>query len=255
MTAQLELTALKNFPLIEPRDDLVAIIIQSLKDSGLVLENGDVLVLAQKVISKAENRYAYLNDVKPSEHAIALGKKTDKDARVVDLILNESNAVVRHRKGVIIVEHSLGYVHANAGIDQSNIQSDATNPRVLLLPKNPDASAANLRFELKQQTGVEAAVIINDSAGRAWREGTQGFAIATAGFKPLLDLVGQVDLFERQLEATKVAVADELAAAASFLMGQAAEGAPVVLIRGAKLVPYHLGSCDLIRERAHDLFR
>lgn len=255
MATQLELTALKNIPLIEPGDDLVAIITQSLEDSGLLLEDGDVLVLAQKVISKAEDRYAYLNDVKPSGHALALAKKTDKDARVVQLILNESNAVVRHRKGVIIVEHCLGYVHANAGIDQSNIQSDITNPRVLLLPKDPDASAAGLRAKLKQKVGVEAAIIINDSAGRAWREGTQGFAIATAGFKPLVDLIGHVDLFERPLEATKVAVADELAAAASFLMGQASEGAPVVLVRGAKLAPYHLGSNDLIRERSHDLFR
>ncbi len=255
MSTRLEFITLQNFPLVEPGDNLLTLIIQSLQDSGVELENDDVLVLAQKVISKAENRYAYLNEIEASKEAIELAAKTDKDPRVVELILNESVDVVKHRKGAIIVEHRLGYVHANAGIDQSNIHSDSDNPRVLLLPINPDKSAAQLRQGLQQQTGKQVAIIVNDSAGRAWREGTMGFAIGTAGFEPVVDLIGQVDLFDRPLEATTVAIADELAAAGSFLMGQAAEGAPVVLIRGAKLPTSNQGSKALIRARAIDMFR
>jgi coenzyme F420-0:L-glutamate ligase / coenzyme F420-1:gamma-L-glutamate ligase len=163
--------------------------------------------------------------------------------------------VLRVRKGTIIVEHRHGYVHAHAGIDQSNIASDSANPRVLLLPENPDASAARLREQLRAATGVDIAVIINDSAGRAWRNGVIGFALGCAGFEPLENRIGTRDLFGRALEVTQVAVADELAAAASFLMGQAAEGAPVVLIRGADITRADVNSRALLRAREQDLFR
>jgi len=255
MSDSLSLHALPNFPLVEPGDNLAEAITESLTDAGLLLQSGDVLVVAQKIISKAENRYAYLNHIEVSDEAKSLAQSTEKDPRVVQLILDESVEVVRYRPGAIIVEHKLGYVHANAGIDQSNIESDDTNQRVLLLPENPDASASELRKKLVHHAGVELGVIINDSAGRAWRNGTLGFAIGSAGFEPVVDLVGKKDLFGRELEVTSVAVADELAAAASFLMGQAAEAVPVVLIRGAALVSSDVGSTSLIRHRDQDLFR
>lgn len=255
MNSQLSLTALPDFPLVEPGDDLATLILDCLAAAGQSLVEGDLLVLAQKIVSKAENRYAYLADIEPGEEAVALAAEADKDPRQAELILRESREVLRKRPGVIIVEHKLGYVHANAGIDKSNITSEADNPRVLLLPEDPDASARELRETLRQRAGVDVNIIINDSAGRAWRNGTLGFAIGTAGFEPVEDRVGDADLFGRALEVTEVAVADELAAAASFLMGQAAEGAPVVLVRGARLRPSQQGSSRLLRHRDQDMFR
>ncbi|MGJ8686062.1 MAG: coenzyme F420-0:L-glutamate ligase [Spongiibacteraceae bacterium] len=256
MTTQgLTLWPLPNFPLVEPGDDLAALISASLAAGGHVLQEGDLLVLAQKVISKAEGRYAYLNEVVPSAEAEALALECDKDPRHVELILRESNRVVRKRPGVIIVEHKLGYVHANAGIDRSNISSDEDNPRVLLLPEDSDASAEALRLTMQKLTGVAPHIIINDSAGRAWRNGTLGFSLGSAGFLALQNRVGDHDLFGKALEVTEIAVADELAAAASFLMGQAAESVPVVLIRGADLIASDAGSASLIRDAAMDMFR
>jgi len=252
---RLELSALPGLPKVEPGDDLAALILAGLERLGETLRDGDVLVLAQKIVSKAENRYAYLNDIEPGAQALELAQAADKDPRLAELILRESAAVLRTRKGAIIVEHRNGYVHANAGIDQSNIESDPDNPRVLLLPENPDASAAQLRARLRELSGADVAIIINDSAGRAWRNGVIGFALGSAGFVVLENRIGTCDLFGRPLEITEIAVADELAAAASFLMGQAAEGAPVVLIRGATLTPAGTGSGALIRAREQDLFR
>ncbi|MGK0499110.1 MAG: coenzyme F420-0:L-glutamate ligase/coenzyme F420-1:gamma-L-glutamate ligase [Oceanicoccus sp.] len=251
----MRLTALSDFPLVEPGDNLCQQIINSLASSQLELADGDVLVLAQKIVSKAENRYAYLNDVEPTAEAITLAQQIHKDPRQVELILSESNEIVRQRPGVVVVEHRLGYVHANAGIDKSNIHSDDDNPRVLLLPLDSDASAGRLRATLLTQTGKVIYIIINDSAGRAWRNGTVGMAIGTAGFEPVENLIGSNDLFNRPLEVTEVAVADELAAAASFMMGQADEASPVVHIQGAKLRPATVGSGSLIRDKSKDMFR
>lgn len=253
--SKITLSALPDFPLVEPGDDLVALILASLHGAGQTLADGDVLVLAQKIVSKAENRYGYLNQVDPAAEALELAQRADKDPRLAQLILDESKEVVRVRPGVVIVEHRLGYVHANAGIDKSNIHSDEQNPRVLLLPLDSDASAASLREQIKLKSGRDIYIIINDSAGRAWRNGTVGMAIGTAGFEPLENLIGDQDLFDRPMEVTEVAVADELAAAASFMMGQAAQGSPVVHIRGAQLRPSSLGSKPLIREKSKDLFR
>jgi coenzyme F420-0:L-glutamate ligase/coenzyme F420-1:gamma-L-glutamate ligase len=252
---RVQMTALPGFPMVEPGDDLAALIVAGLDRAQETLRDGDVLVLAQKIVSKSENRYAYLNDVTPSSDAHELAEYVDKDPRLVELILRESVEVLRTRKGAIIVEHRNGYVHANAGIDQSNIQSQSDNPRVLLLPENPDASAAQLRARLRELTGAAVAIIINDSAGRAWRNGVIGFALGTAGLVPLENRIGTRDLFGRALEITEVAVADEIAAAASLMMGQAAEGSPVVLIRGADVSPSEAGSGALIRAREQDLFR
>lgn len=255
MTTPLSLHALPGFPLVEPGDDLSALILGALDRAQLTLQDGDVLALAQKIVSKAENRYAYLNDVEPSTAAHELAEMADKDPRIAELILRESTDVVRVRKGAVIVRHRNGYVHANAGIDQSNISATDDNPRVLLLPVNPDRSAQQLREAIRKSTGVDVGVIINDSAGRPWRTGVTGFAIGTAGFVPLVSKIGAPDLYGRPLEITEIAVADELAAAASFAMGQAAEGTPVVLIRGAQLSQGEQGSQTLIRPLEQDLFR
>lgn len=252
---RLELIPLAGFPLVEPGDDLAQLILQALAGNRLSLAAGDVLVLAQKIVSKSENRYARLADVTPTAAARELAARAGKDPRVVQLLLEESREVLRVRPGVIIVEHRNGYVHANAGIDQSNIHRDPDDPRVLLLPVDPDHSAAALRAALAAATGVAPQVIINDSMGRAWRNGTVGAAIGTAGLAPLYDRIGDRDLFGNVLEVTEPAVADELAAAASLVMGQAAEGCPVVLARGARLPVAECGSTALLRDRALDLFR
>ncbi|MEQ8263973.1 coenzyme F420-0:L-glutamate ligase [Pseudohaliea sp.] len=252
---QVILTALPQFPLVQSGDDLGTMIVSAMERAGLRPEPGDVLVVAQKIVSKAEDRYAYLNGVAVSAEAEALAAEVDKDPHLVQLILSESVEVVRKRRGVLIVRHRKGYVHANAGIDQSNIDSDPENPRVLLLPTDPDRSARALRRALRESFGCEMAVIINDSAGRAWRNGTVGMAIGSAGFEPVENLVGKADLYQRRLQTSEVAVADELAAAASLVMGQAAEASPVVLIRGVALSPVETGSQGLIRESALDLFR
>ena len=255
MTARLELIPLQNFPLVEPGDDLALLIWDSLRANNLALQEGDVLVIAQKIISKAEGRYVRLADVTAGAEALALAERAGKDPRQVELILRESNAVVRVRPGVIIVEHRNGYVHANAGIDKSNIANDTQDPRVLLLPQDPDKSAQALRQALKGRTAIAPQVIINDSMGRAWRNGTVGLAIGTAGLEPLQNQVGEADLFGNTLEVTEPAVADELAAAASLVMGQAAQACPVVLARGAGLAVAECGSGGLIREKHMDMFR
>ncbi len=255
MAASLQLTALKDFPLVEPGDDLAVLIHTALSVTGLELQVGDVLVLAQKIVSKAEDRYVRLAQVQPSAEALDLARRADKDPRQAELILRESSEVVRVRPGVVIVEHRQGYVHANAGIDKSNISIDPDDPRVLLLPEDSDRSAMRLRERLTELCGIAPQIIINDSAGRAWRNGTVGIAIGTAGLDPLYNQIGERDIFGNVLEVTEAAVADELAAAASLLMGQAAEASPVVLVRGANLAPAETGSTALLRDKSKDMFR
>ncbi len=253
MSRRLQLTALPGLPLVKPGDELLPLILDAVQGAGTQLVDGDLLVIAQKIISKSEGRYVDLDEVTAGDEARRLALEVDKDPRLVELILQQSHEVVRQRPGVLIVEHKLGYVHANAGIDRSNI--DGGGDTVLLLPEDPDGSARRLRQRIADELAVDVAVIINDSAGRAWREGAIGFALGTAGFEPVLDLVGKIDLSGRPMEVTSVAVADELAAAASYLMGQADEGVPVVLISGAELAPSTAGSASLVRDRAADLFR
>jgi coenzyme F420-0:L-glutamate ligase/coenzyme F420-1:gamma-L-glutamate ligase len=220
---------------------------------GFELRDGDVLVVAQKIVSKAEGRQVDLGTVAPSARACELAATADKDPRLVELILRESQAVLRCQPGTIIVRHRLGLVMANAGIDASNVDGGAE--AVLLLPSDPDASAARLRDKLQAAAGVRLGVVINDSFGRAWRLGTVGTAIGAAGVPALLDLRGRPDRGGRALRVTEVGAADELAAAASLIMGQAAEGQPVVHVRG---FPYGLGesrAADLLRPEHLDLFR
>jgi coenzyme F420-0:L-glutamate ligase/coenzyme F420-1:gamma-L-glutamate ligase len=251
----LELLAIENIPLIEPGDDLVSILIQTIKEEKIKLRRGDILVIAQKVVSKSENRYAYLNDVAPSSEAIRIAKNSDKDPKLVQLILNESVKVIRQGRGVIVVENKLGFIHANAGIDKSNIESDTDNPKVLLLPKDPDNSALKIKEEIFRQTKLKVGIIINDSSGRAWRKGIVGIAIGSSGVEVLLNLRGQKDLYGNALEITEVGRVDEIASAASLLMGQANEGLPVILVRGIPETSKVNNVKSILRDKSEDLFR
>jgi coenzyme F420-0:L-glutamate ligase/coenzyme F420-1:gamma-L-glutamate ligase len=277
----LTLTPLTGIPLIRQGDDLADMIVQALNTTAIQLQDGDVLVIAQKIVSKAEGRMVNLETITPSQKALELSGASEKDPRVIELILQESNEILRIRPGAIIVEHKLGFVCANAGIDHSNvspigsndfIRSKATLPApetgtgevdttqnpedwVLLLPENPDCSAASIRQKIETTTGKNIGLLIIDSHGRAWRNGTVGAAIGISGLPGLVDLRGQPDLFDFHLRITQVGAADELAAAASLVMGQAAEGRPVVHVRG---FPYPLRDGrlnELLRPKDQDLFR
>ena len=253
----LTITTLQNIPIIRRGDSLADILLNSLEDTGIILQGSDILVLAQKIVSKTEGRMVNLADITPSPRAIELAPQLEKDPRLVELILQESNEVLRVRKGVIVVEHKLGFVCANAGIDHSNVMGDgdAIEEYVLLLPKDPDASARKLREEINERTGKTIGVMIIDSHGRAWRNGTVGICIGLSGIPAMVDERGWRDLFGYTLKATVVGVADELAAAASLVMGQAAEGTPAVHVRG---FPYPLGEGslrELIRPKDMDMFR
>ncbi len=253
----LVLTSLSVIPVVQPGDNLAELTIIGLSDTGITLKDGDVLVLAQKIVSKAENRFVNLDEVAPSSRAEKLAEETGKDARLIEVILRESMRVVRTREKLIIVEHRLGFVCANAGVDHSNVGSPGGQPGdwVLLLPENPDGSAQRLRSELRESTGANIGVLIIDSHGRAWRLGTVGVAIGIAGFPALLDMRGKPDLHGYTLMVTRVGLADEVAAGASALMGQADEGRPIVHVRG---LPYELREAslrELIRPEDEDLFR
>tara|TARA_B100001971_G_scaffold24190_2_gene18833 strand:+ start:19408 stop:20187 length:780 start_codon:yes stop_codon:yes gene_type:complete len=258
---ELRLNAVSGMPMVEPGDDVAALIVSAVEAMGENLQNDDVIVIAQKIISKAENRYLDLRTVIPSKEAEKLAVEVDKDPRKVQAILNESNEVVRKREGVLIVEQKLGFVQANAGIDQSNITQDGEDDdyTCLLLPVDPDLSAANIRDSIQERLGVTVGVIINDSIGRAWRNGSLGLAIGVAGFTALEDYIGQTDIYGRELVVTQVAAADELAAGASLVMGQTSEKTPVVLVRGYKPnepdEPELAGVKPLIRPKEMDLFR
>jgi coenzyme F420-0:L-glutamate ligase / coenzyme F420-1:gamma-L-glutamate ligase len=247
--------ALPGIPLVEPGDDLAAILAKALSESEVGLRNGDALVVAQKIVSKAEGRYVNLDNIKPSERAVEIARRTGKDARRVEAIISESDEIVKLGPQLVIAAHKLGFVMANAGIDESNISHDDGTERILLLPRNPDGSAAELKRRLDATFGVSVAVIINDSFGRPWRNGVVGVALGAAGFPSLVDKRGAPDLFGRKLRVTEIAVADELASAASLLMGQAAEAFPAVLARGLRFEALARPAAALVREREKDLFR
>jgi coenzyme F420-0:L-glutamate ligase/coenzyme F420-1:gamma-L-glutamate ligase len=251
--AEISIAALSGIPQVRPGDDIADIVLQGLAGSGLSLMRGDIVAIAQKIVSKAEGRMVDLREVTPSPRASELAVTVDKDPRLVELILRESTEVVRHRKGVLVVAHRNGTVLANAGIDASNVAGD--DHHVLLLPDDCDRSCRDIRARLAARTGIQPGVLVIDSLGRAWRNGTVGAALGTAGLPPLLDLRGAPDLFGRELRATQVGIADEIAAAASMLMGQADEGTPVVLLRGLQLPDGDGPASDLHRARELDLFR
>ena len=250
-----QLLALPGMPMVQAGDDLAALIEAGLGRADLKLQAGDVLVVAQKIVSKAEGRLVDLATVTPSAEATALAAEVQKDARVIELILSESVRVVRARPALVITQHRLGFVMANAGVDQSNVDSTDAAPKALLLPRDPDGSAEALRARLSATAGVPIAVIINDSFGRAWRRGTVGVAIGAAGLPSLVDLRGTPDLFGRALQVTITGFADEIAAAASLVMGQADESQPVVLVRGLTWSAPQTPAVELVRPPAEDLFR
>ena len=254
-SGQLTLIALTGIKLVEPGDDLGAIAVAAFAANGLLPEAGDVLVVAQKIVSKAEGRYVDVTTVEPSEQAIALAAEVDKDPRFVEVVLSQSKRVVRHRPGLLIVEHRLGFVMANAGIDHSNLPLQGGSERVLLLPEDPDGSALALRKRLVGVFGTDIAVVVSDSFGRAWRKGTVGVALGAAGLPALIDMRGHPDLFGRELLVTETGFADEIAAAAGLLMGQADEAVPMVLVRGLAWSAPEVPAAALIRPAEHDLFR
>jgi coenzyme F420-0:L-glutamate ligase/coenzyme F420-1:gamma-L-glutamate ligase len=255
MAGQINIIALKGVPLVHPGDDLVEIIINALTLSNQCLKNDDVLVIAQKIISKAEGRIIALGTVTPSERAKKLAVKLGKDPRQIELVLQESREIVRSKPGVVIVEQNLGLVMANAGIDRSNVVQQSDEEYVLLLPIDPDASSNRLRDKINKRLGVKVGIIINDSIGRAWRIGTTGHAIGVAGLPAVIDLRGEKDMFGKELLVSEQAVADELASAASLLQGQASEALPIVVIRGFKSNATNQTAKALIRERDMDMFR
>ena len=251
----LQFIPLPGLPIVEPGDDLVDLIASSLQRLAIRLAHRDVLVVAQKIVSKAEDRFVYLDAVEPSPRARSLAEETGKDPRLVEVILGESRRVVRHRRDVLIVEHRLGFVMANAGVDSSNVGPSGGRQRVLLLPEDPDASAADLRKRLSACFDCDVGVVISDSFGRAWRLGATGVAIGAAGLPSLQDLRGQPDLFGRELEITTVAFADQVAAGAALAIGEAAEATPVVLVRGLDWSQPATNAQALIRPPGEDLFR
>ena len=254
--AEMHVLAVPGIPLIAPGDDLSTIIIDAIESAEMEISDGDILVVAQKVVSKSEGRYVELSTVSPSARAIELAAAADKDPRVVELILSESSEVVRCAPGVIIVAHRLGYILANAGIDASNIESDAEGQeRVLLLPKDPNATSTSMRQRFETYFHRRLGVIISDSIGRAWRIGTVGTALGVSGPSAVFDQIGTPDLFDRPLRTTVSAFADQVASAAVLVMGEAAEGLPVVKVGGLQWEPAASDARLLLRPRDKDLFR
>lgn len=229
--AQVALIALPGIPMVEPGDDLAAILIAGIEATAHRPRDRDVLVVAQKIVSKAEGRYRRLDEVTPSPRAEQIAHESHKDPRLIEVILSESREVIRCKRDVVITEHRLGFVMANAGVDQSNVDHEG-GERVLLLPADPDGSCRALKQRLDAHFDVSLGVVINDSFGRAWRNGVVGVALGAAGLPSLVDMVGETDLFGRKLRVTQIALADEIAAAASLVMGQAAERQPAVLVHG-----------------------
>jgi coenzyme F420-0:L-glutamate ligase/coenzyme F420-1:gamma-L-glutamate ligase len=255
MPSAIAITALRGVPLVKTGDDLAAISLAAYTATGLAPADGDVLVVAQKIVSKAEDRIVEVATVEPSEPAIALAAETGKDPRLVEVILSESRRIVRHRPNLLIAEHKRGWVMANAGIDHSNVAPDDGAERVLLLPVDPDGSAEALRQRLAAACGKRIAVIISDSFGRPFRRGTVGIALGAAGLPAVIDWRGHPDLFGRKLEVTETGFADEIAAAASLVQGQADEGTPLVLVRGLGWSAPEAPAAALVRPPEHDLFR
>ena len=249
----INMTALPGIPIVQPGDDLVRLILDGLERAGLTLEDGDALVVTSKIVSKSEGRTVRLSDVVPGEEALRVAAETGKDARLVELVLGETRRISRAAPNVLIVEHRLGFVSANAGIDQSNLTGG--DDCVLLLPRDPDASAEGLREGLGAATGADIGVIISDSHGRPFRVGNVGVAIGVAGMPAVVDLRGQTDLFGRVLRISIQGYADMVAGSSGLLTGEGAEGRPVVLLRGLNFPKIGGRAAQLHRAPEHDLYR
>ncbi len=247
------MTALPGIPLVRQGDDLPQIILSSVTELGLKLESGDVLVVTSKIVSKAEGRLFDLRSIEPGAEAHRLAGETRKDPRIVELVLRESQKISRQSIGVLVVQHRLGFVSANAGIDQSNV--DGSDDMVLLLPFDPDSSAEAIRKRLHEQTGADVGVVISDSHGRPFRVGNVGVAIGVAGMPAVLDLRGKTDLFGRELKISIQGYADLVASTANLLTGEADEGRPIVLVRGLRFPAEQGTARDLYRSPEQDLYR
>ena len=253
MQTGLSIFPINGLPLVQAGDDIALLICAALERAGGRLQHGDILVVAQKIVSKSEGCTVHLKDIEPSPEAIRVAAETDKDPRLVELILRESSEVIRKAPGVIIVRHRLGIVSANAGIDQSNV-NHADGDCALLLPQDPDLSARRLREAVAQRTGVHAGVIVSDSMNRPWRLGTQGYAIGSAGVTVLDDRRGEADIFGRELKVTMTNQADSIANAAMLVMGETSERVPAALVRGLPVQDSMQAARDSIRPLAEDLF-
>jgi coenzyme F420-0:L-glutamate ligase/coenzyme F420-1:gamma-L-glutamate ligase len=251
-TRRLELIAPPGLPEISPGDDLARLLVDGFAAAAHALQDGDIVVVAQKIVSKSEGRIFDLADVAPGAEAERLAAETGKDARLLELVLRESDGVVRTRPGLIIARHRLGFVVANAAVDHSN---GGGGEVAILLPEDPDASAARLRAEISSIVGGDVAVVINDSMGRAWRNGTIGTAAGASGIVALDDRRGRADRDGVVLVSSEIAIADEIASAASLLMGQGDESLPAVLVRGATWAAGDGSASDLVRPLDQDLFR
>lgn len=240
-------------PEIFPGADLAGMLVDAIDASDIGLRSGDIVAVAQKIVSKAENRFVDLKAIVPSDAALALAYSSEKDPRLAELILRESRRVVRDTPAVLIVEHRSGIVLANAGIDRSNVRGD--DDTVLLLPEDADASAAELKRRLDAHYGARFGVLVTDSVGRPWRTGTTGIAIGCAGMETVDDRRGERDSFGRVLQVAEVATADCVAGAASLVMGEGAERVPVVVVRGLDAGDSDQTAGDILRPAAEDLFR
>jgi len=252
-TPALSFFPIPGIPQIEPGADLAAVLIEHITAAGLTLETGDVVTIAQKIVSKAEDRFVDLNDIEPSAQASSLAYAREKDPRLAELILRESTRIVRDTPLVLIVEHRLGIVLANAGIDRSNVDGD--DDTVLLLPEDPDASAAALRGRLEAHFGLALGIIITDSVGRPWRVGTTGVAIGCAGVEAMNDMRGERDTFGRVLQVAEVATADCIAGAAGLIMGEGSEALPAVICRGLGAGASDQTARNILRPDHENLFR
>jgi coenzyme F420-0:L-glutamate ligase/coenzyme F420-1:gamma-L-glutamate ligase len=253
----IQLFPVPNLPLVQPGDDIAALILEKLRSIEESVQPGDILVIAQKIVSKAEGRLVKIKEIAPGEQAKQVAEIVDKDPRVIQIILDDSREIIRQRRGLFVVEQRSGWICANAGVDRSNVQPDANGDEYLaLLPTDADASAERIRQQVAALSGVAPAVIISDSHGRAWRTGTVGVALGCAGMPPLWNQRGLQDLFGYELQSSEECIADELAAAASLLMGQSNEGQPVILIRGYRLPAAPAAPArSLQRPAAMDAFR
>jgi coenzyme F420-0:L-glutamate ligase/coenzyme F420-1:gamma-L-glutamate ligase len=256
--AKLEVFAIAGLPIVERGDDVPALVSRALAAAAFELRDGDVVAVTSKVLSRAEGRFVDLRSVKPSSRALELGAEIGKDPRVVELIVRESTRVSRKTRGALVVRHKLGFVCANAGIDASNARpkhaKDGEGEWVLLLPENPDASAAKIRAVLERESRAAIGVVVTDSFGRPFRIGTVGTAIGASGLPALADRRGEKDLFGRTLEQTITALADQVAAAPDLVAGQAAEARGLVVVRGLRFSPSDEGARALVRSPDEDVY-